>query len=553
MPPARRPYDAPVAGDSPTLALRAAIADAARDLGAGESAAERFSLERPPRPDFGDYSTNAAMLAAGAIGSPPREVAERLAERLRERLGDAVEKLDIAGPGFINVFLDGPWFADAVGTLSAPGGQPIPQTEEPRRINVEFVSANPTGPLTAAGGRHAAFGDSVARLLEVRGHQVEREYYVNDAGGQIERFSASIAARMEGNEPPEDGYAGEYVAEIGGAAREKGLASSDLDGLALFGVERMVEAIQATLARFGVEMDRYSSERELRQAGQVQDVLGALEAAGATYESEGAVWLRSSEYGDDKDRVLLRTGGEPTYLAPDIAYHRDKLSRADVLIDVLGADHHGYLQRMRAAIAALGEPPERLEALLMQLVQIVESGQRSQMSKRRGDFVTLDELVDDIGVDAARFFMLQRSHDTAIDLDLDLARSQSADNPVYYVQYAHARIASILRKAADEGVDTEPGEGPLAPPEEKSERDLIKRLLELPAEVTEAAERRAPHRLCAYSMTIAADFHSFYRDCQVVGAEGEGVQEARLALCRATKDSIAQVLGLLGISAPDRM
>ena len=542
----------PVAGESPTLALRAAIADAARELGAGESAAERFSLERPPRPDFGDYSSNAAMLAAGAVGSPPREVAEKLAEGLRKRLGDDVAKLEIAGPGFINIFLAGPWFAEAVRRLGAPGGQPIPQADDSRRFNVEFVSANPTGPLTAAGGRHAAFGDAVARLLEVRGHQAEREYYVNDAGGQVERFAASIAARMEGKPVPEDGYAGDYVADIAEAAGEVGISPADLDGLGRFGVERMVAAIQATLARFGVEHDRYSSERELRESGRVQEVLEALDAAGATYESDNAVWLRSSDYGDDKDRVLLRTGGEPTYLAPDIAYHRNKLSRADVLIDVLGADHHGYLQRMRAAIAALGEPPERLEALLMQLVQVVERGQRSQMSKRRGDFVTLDELVDDIGADAARFFMLQRSHDTALDLDLDLARSQSADNPVYYVQYAHARIASILRKASEEGIATGPP-GSFAVPEERSERDLIKRLLELPSEVTEAAERRAPHRLCAFAMTIAADFHAFYRDCQVVGAEGEGVQEARLALCLATKDSIAQVLGLLGISAPERM
>ena len=549
----RRPYDAPVPGDSPTLTLRAALADAARELGAGESALVRFSVERPPRADFGDYSSNVAMLAAGAVGSPPREVAEKLSDGLRERLGDDLEKLEIAGPGFINLFLSGSWFAKAVDALSTPGGQPIPQAGEPRRFNVEFVSANPTGPLTAAGGRHAAFGDSVARLLEVRGHRVEREYYVNDAGGQIERFAASIAARMEGQPPPEDGYAGEYVADIAEAASAAGIGPSDPDALGRFGVERMVAAIQATLARFGVEHDRYSSERELRDSGRVGEVLGSLGAAGATYESEDAVWLRSSDHGDDKDRVLVRSGGEPTYLAPDIAYHRDKLSRADVLIDVLGADHHGYLQRMRAAIAALGEPPERLEALLMQLVQIVERGQRTQMSKRRGDFVTLDELVDDIGVDAARWYMLQRSHDTAIDLDLDLARSQSSENPVYYVQYAHARIASILRKASDEGVDTGRSGGSIAQPAEQSERDLIKRLLELPAEVTEAAARRAPHRLCAYAMTIAGDFHAFYRDCQVVGAEGEGVQEARLALCMATKDSIAQVLGLLGISAPERM
>jgi arginyl-tRNA synthetase len=537
---------------TPTQALRDSLAAAAAELGAGDGATRRFSLERPPRPDFGDYSSNVAMLAAGSLGSPPREIAEKLAENLPDRLGAAAERVEVAGPGFINVFLSGAWFAHAVSSLSGAEGQPVPQAEAPQRINVEFVSANPTGPLTAAGGRHAAFGDSVSRLLEAQGHTVEREYYVNDAGGQVERFAASIAARMDGGPVPEDGYAGEYVASLAEEARGAGLDSGDREALGRFGVDRMVAAIKATLSRFGVEHARYSSERELRDGGRVGEVLEVLRAADATYESEGALWLRSSDHGDDKDRVLIRTGGEPTYLAPDIAYHRDKLSRSDLLIDVLGADHHGYLQRMRAAIAALGEPPEALEALLMQLVQVVERGQRSQMSKRRGDFVTLDELVDDIGVDAARFFMLQRSHDTAIDLDLDLARRQSSDNPVYYVQYAHARIASILRKAESEGA-AEGGGVELAAPTEQSERDLIKRLLDLPAEVTEAAERRAPHRLCAYATAIAADFHSFYRDCKVVGAEGEGVQEARLALCRAAKSSIAQVLGLLGITAPERM
>jgi arginyl-tRNA synthetase len=281
-----------------------------------------------------------------------------------------------------------------------------------------------------------------------------------------------------------------------------------------------------------------------------------LRAAGHTYEQEGAVWLRTTAFGDDKDRVLIRANGEPTYFAADVAYHRDKLNRGfDRLIDVLGADHHGYTRRMQAAMEALGASPDALEMLIMQLVHVIERGERAQMSKRKGEFVTLDELVDDIGVDAARFFMLQRSHDTTVDLDLDLAREQSSDNPVYYVQYAHARIASILRKAGEEAVSAglSADLSAVGTAVEPSERALLRRLLDLPQEVREAALRRAPHRLCAYSMSMAADFHAFYRDCQVVGADGEGVQDARLALCVAAKGAIARTLGLLGVSAPERM
>jgi arginyl-tRNA synthetase len=292
----------------------------------------------------------------------------------------------------------------------------------------------------------------------------------------------------------------------------------------------------------------------------VQRAIDELREKGHTFESEGALWLRTTAFGDDKDRVLLRSDGEPTYFASDIAYHRDKLDRGfGRLIDILGADHHGYTARVRAALEALGYDPEAFEGQIMQFVHIIERGERSQMSKRRGDFVTLDELLDDIGVDATRFFMLQRDHDSTIDLDLELAREQSSDNPVYYVQYAHARIASILRKAEEE-IGADAVEKALASdlpavsaPVEPTERALVKRLLELPDEVAEAADRRAPHRLCAYAGTVAADFHAFYRDCQVVGAEGEGVQESRLALCVVTKRAIARTLGLLGISAPERM
>jgi arginyl-tRNA synthetase len=318
----------------------------------------------------------------------------------------------------------------------------------------------------------------------------------------------------------------------------------------------MREAAEETLRRYGVEFDTWTSERALHEGGGLERALADLNESGHTYESEGATWLRTTSFGDDKDRVLVRSGGEPTYLLSDAAYHRDKLARgADRLIDVLGADHHGYVERLHAVLAALGFEPERLEVPIVQLVHVVEGGERAQMSKRKGEFVSLDELIDDIGADAARFFMLQRSHDTTVDLDLELARQTSAENPVYYVQYAHARIASILRKAgegAEEravGADFAAAEGAIEP----AERALIKRVCELPDEVAETAARRAPQRLCAYAMEVARDFHAFYRDCQVVGAEGAGVEEARLALCLLTKRAIGQTLGLLGISAPERM
>ena len=423
-------------------------------------------------------------------------------------------------------------------------------------MNIEFVSANPTGPLTAAGGRHAAYGDAVARVLEFAGHPVEREYYVNDRGGQIDRFAASIAARMRGEPVPEDGYEGELRQRD---RREPGAGGdrprrSRRDRQARRGP--MVAAAEETLKRYGVVYDTWSSERALHESSAFEKALADLRDAGHVYESEGATWLRSTSLGDDKDRVLVRSEGDPTYPLSDIAYHRDKLERGtDRMIDVLGADHHGYVGRLRAGLAALGYDPDRLEAPIMQLVHVVEGGERAQMSKRKGEFVTLDELIDDIGTDATRFFMLQRSHDTAVDLDLELARQTSNENPVYYVQYAHARIASILRKAG-EGAEERAASADFraaASPVEPAERALIKRICELPDEVSETASRRAPHRLCAYGMAIAADFHAFYRDCQVVGAEGEGVEEARLGLCLLTKRTIARTLGLLGISAPERM
>ncbi|HEX6782328.1 MAG TPA: arginine--tRNA ligase [Solirubrobacterales bacterium] len=537
-------------------ALRGAVEGAARALRDGEPIEPRPTLERPPKPELGDYSSNAAMLLAGPLGDNPRAVAERLRGELEadQDLAGNLERIDVAGPGFVNFFLADSWYLGALGDLLAAGEdlRPAP-TATPEKVLVEFVSANPTGPIHVGTGRNAAYGDSLVRLLQAAGHEVQREYYVNDAGSQIGRFADSLAARMRGEEPPEDGYAGEYVSEIAARLQAEGVEPSDRETLEVRGIEEVLSGVRATLERFGVGFDNWFSERSLYAKGEVETALAELEERGHTYRHEDALWLRTTDFGDDKDRVLIRSNGEATYLTPDIAYHWDKLQRGfDRLINVLGADHHGYVARMRAAIEALGADPERFEALLMSLVHVVEGGERVQMSKRTGDFVTLDELMDDIGVDATRWFMLWRSHETTVDLDLELARSQSSENPVYYVQYAHARIASILRKAGEETA-AEPAAAVERPALEASEKVLVKRLLEFPEEVRAAAARRAPHRICAYSTAVAADFHAFYRDCQVVGAEGEGVEASRLALCLATKRTIAAALGLLGISAPERM
>ncbi len=541
-----------MATTDPLSALRGALDAAAAEVrgGDGGDGGPSPALDRPPRPEMGDYSSNAAMLLAAPLGESPRAVAERLVDAVGTSLGDRAERVEVAGPGFVNLHLADGWYADALAALGT--GLEVPPIESPERILVEFVSANPTGPLTAAGGRHAAYGDSLARILEAAGHEVGREYYVNDAGGQIQRFGASIAAAITGSEPPEDAYEGGYIAEIGTKLAERGADPADTEALALGGVELMLEQIRASLHGFGVEMDDFFSERSLND-GRLEATLERLRESGHIYESDGATWLRTTTFGDDKDRVLVRATGEPTYLAPDLAYHADKLNRGWTrMLDVWGADHHGYVDRERAGLEALGADPESFEVVIMQLVHLIEGGERAQMSKRRGDFVTLDDLVADIGVDAARYFMVQRSHDTTIDLDLDLARSQSSDNPVYYVQYAHARIASILRKAADEGAGSGDSAEASGTAFEPSERNLIKRLLEFPSEVAEAAARRSPHRLCAYANATAADFHAFYRDCQVIGTD-PALERRRLDTCSATQATIARTLGLLGISAPDRM
>jgi arginyl-tRNA synthetase len=541
---------------TPLEDLRASVEAAAAQLRNGKPAPRlRPTLERPPRADFGDYSTNAAMLLAPSLGAPPREIAEKLAEALAQRLGSRVERVEVAGPGFLNVFLAEQWFSAALEDVLAAGeayGAGAP--EHPERILVEFVSANPTGPLTAASGRHAAFGDALARILALAGNEVEREYYFNDEGSQIRMLGESVRARARGEELPEGGYQGEYVSELAAAIPDA--AELDADELARRAVALVMEGIRATLAAFRVEYDSWFLERGLHEGdpSPVQHALKRLEAHGHVYRSEGAVWLRTSALGDDKDRVLERSTGETTYFANDIAYHANKLERGyDRMINLLGADHHGYIARMKAAMSALGADPDRLEIPILQFVHIVDGERRASMSKRRGDFVTLDDLIAEIGVDAIRFFMLQRSHDSTVDLDVDLAREESSENPVYYVQYAHARIASVLAKAGEERVEralaATGGPGALEP----AERELVKKLLAFPGEVAEAAERRAPHRIAVYALELAQTFTAFYRDCHVVGSEPEAVESFRIGLCVASKRVIASSLGLLGVAAPESM
>jgi arginyl-tRNA synthetase len=536
----------------PVGQLRGAVSEAAAVLrGNGGVAAPK--LERPSRPDFGDYSTNAAMLLAPALGDPPRAIAERLGDLLGEHLGAAVERVEVAGPGFLNLFMADAWYLQALAGVAAAGdryGAGVARV--PERVNVEFVSANPTGPMHVASARHAAYGDALCRLLEHAGHRVEREYYLNDTGGQVRRFGESIQARARGEEPPADGYQGAYVVEL--AAAIENAAEADPDELARRGIELMVAGVRDSLERFRVRMDRFFSERELHETGEVDRALERIEGL---YESEGALWLRTTSFGDDKDRVLRRSNGEYTYFASDIAYHLHKLGRAyDRAINVLGADHHGYIGRILAAWQALGGDPERFEIVTMQLVSLSEGGQRVQMSKRAGELVLLDDLLDDIGVDAARWFLLQRSHETTLDLDLELARRESQDNPVYYVQYAHARIASILRKAGEGRVRAALAADLSASSERfhPSARALVKRLLEFPEEVLEAADRRAPHRMTAYAHDAAQEFSAFYRDCRVVGAAEEGGDEqVRIVICLLAQRVIARTLDLLGVEAPESM
>jgi len=531
--------------------LRAAVEAAAADLRDGTpGSGARLTLERPKRAGHGDYSTNAAMLLAPVLQAPPREIAERLGSALSGRLGDRLDHVEVAGPGFLNVFLADAWYAAAAGHVLEAGAEYGAGGADPReRVLVEFVSANPTGPMHVGHARNAAYGDALARMLAFRGHAVEREFYVNDYGSQALRFGESIQARARGEAVPEGGYQGDYVTEL--AAEIPDAATADAATVAREGIARMLDRARASLAALRVEIDHWFSERTLHEPRGAEPSLVAhaferLDQQGTSYRSEGALWVRTTSFGDDKDRVIERSTGQHTYFASDIAYHQEKRERGfDRLIDIWGADHHGYVQRMKAVFAALGGDPGRLELLIMQFVHLIERGERASMSKRAGEFVTLDDLVAEIGVDVARWFLLARSHDTTIDLDLDLARDESRENPVHYVRYAHARIASILREAADR-----PRTLAAAHALHPSERELIKTLLTFPAEVAEATDRRAPHRIATYLLELAQAFTAFYRDCRVLGVPEEPF---RLAVIDATRGVLARGLDLLGVEAPDAM
>jgi arginyl-tRNA synthetase len=546
---------------------RALAADAASASGVADPA---VPLVPPARPEHGDIASPVAMGVAKRAGVPPREIADAIAKRLRERdeLRAVVARIEVAGPGFLNFTLQPEWFAAAVREILGVGGSFGSGTAAPAEaILLEFVSPNPTGPMHVGHARHAAYGDAVARILDFVGHAVWRECYVNDYGRQMELFGASVAARYaeivgDSAHLPDDGYQGSYVADIAaeifdevGDSYAGRVSPPDADALAFFsraGGDRMLARTVSELERCRVRMDRYFSETDLHTSGRVAEGIAALAAAGHTFEDDGAIWFRTTEFGDEKNRVLVRSDGATTYLAADVAYHLDKASRmGDRMIDILGADHHGYINRLKAVMAAGGYPPDALEVLIMQLVSLVEQGEAKRMSKRAGTLVTLHELVDDIGVDATRFFLVERSHDTAFELDLDLAREQSQENPVYYVQYAHARCSSILARADQDGVTSMSGASSPAQLD-PSERALVIRLADWPDAIADAAERRAPHRLVAYLKDLSRDLHAFYHRCRVVG-EAPEVQAFRLDLTRATRIVLGIGLELLGVDAPERM
>ncbi|KKO77979.1 MULTISPECIES: arginine--tRNA ligase [Corynebacterium] len=524
---------------------------------------ETVSVERPRNPEHGDYATNLALQVAKKAGTQPRELAQWLADALAGN--DAIDEASIAGPGFLNIRLAAAAQGAIVAqVLSAGADFGSNSTYQGKKINLEFVSANPTGPIHLGGTRWAAVGDSLGRVLEASGAEVTREYYFNDHGGQIDRFARSLVAAAKGEPTPEDGYGGDYIKEIAQGVLDQNPAAldgSDADVQEAFrsaGVEMMFAQIKESLHEFGVDFDVYFHENSLFESGAVEKSIQKLKDNGKLYEAEGAWWLKSTEYGDDKDRVVIKSDGNAAYIAGDIAYVADKFDRGhDLAIYMLGADHHGYIARLRASAQALGYDPEAVEVLIGQMVNLVRDGQAVKMSKRAGTVITLDDLVEAIGVDGARYSLVRSSVDSSLDIDLGLWASQSADNPVYYVQYGHARICSILRKAAELGFDTAAlADGPLDLLTHEKEGDLIRTLGEFPEVVATAATLREPHRIARYAEELAAVFHRFYDQCQVLpkaGEETEPIHSARLALASATRQVMANALTMVGVSAPEKM
>jgi arginyl-tRNA synthetase len=552
-------------------ALASAVADGRIAL----PEVQRVELDRPRDPSHGDYATNVEMHLAKAAKLPPRAIAEAIAERMG---GDPdVAAVEIAGPGFINIRLSD----EALRTLvreareqaAAFGSSDLGRGE---KLQVEFVSANPTGPMHVGHGRWAALGDSLARLLTHAGWDVQREFYINDAGVQMDVFAQSVAARyleLAGQqvEFAENWYRGAYITDIaqeiwdGDGPRWVDVPAEERErAFRERAYKQVLDHLRHVLEGMGVVFDVWFSERTLHERGAVAAVIGKLRDAGCVYDGEGAVWFRSTEYGDDKDRVMRKADGDYTYFAADVAYHEDKLERGfGKIVNIWGADHHGYVKRMEAAVAALGHAGA-LEVIIGQLVNLFRAGEAVRMSKRTGEMVTFEELLEEVGPDAARYWFLRRSTDQPVDFDIVLAKEQSAENPVYYVQYAHARICSILRKAAgfetDAAADVRafarelvPETTDLAPLGDPAEFALVRKIAEFPEIVDVAARRREPHRLTHYAEDLAASFHQFYTVCRVIDPDAPALSSARLYLCDASRLTLETVLGLLGVSAPQRM
>jgi arginyl-tRNA synthetase len=526
---------------------------------------ETTGVERPRSPEHGDYASTLALQLAKRVGVPPRELAAALADQLDRAPG--IKSVEIAGPGFLNIRLD-PAAAGQLARVVVEAGREYGRNDHlaGQKINLEFVSANPTGPVHIGGVRWAAVGDALSRLLRVSGAQVGTEYYFNDAGSQIDRFARSLLAAARGEPAPEDGYGGAYIAEIAEevrARRPEVLGLDEAAALEVFrveGVALMFDEIRSSLAQFGVEFDTYFNEKDLHDRGELDLALARLREQGHIYEADGATWLRTTDFGDDKDRVLRKSNGEWTYFAADCAYYLDKRERGfDRVVIMLGADHHGYIGRMRAMAACFGDDPNRnLEILIGQLVNLVRDGQPVRMSKRAGTVVTLEDLVEAIGVDAARYALARYSSDSPIDIDVELWTRAKSDNPVYYVQYSAARAASVARHAAEIGLTR--GDADAFRPElldHEKENELLKALGEYPAVVASAAELREPHRVAHYlEESVAQSYHRFFDSCRVLPRGDEEITDlhrARLWLNDATRTVIANGLGLLGVSAPERM
>ena len=521
-------------------------------------------LEVPPQKEFGDFATNFAMQSARALKCNPRMIAQAVVNNLDCAY---VEKMEIAGPGFINFYLKQDWMYDMLAGIIAEGenyGNLVSDCKE--KIQVEYVSANPTGPLHVGHGRGAAVGSALANLMKAVGMNVSREYYINDAGNQINNLAASVNARYleqlgQTVEFPENGYHGHDIIET--AERivriygDRFLNMSEEERLKEFrtiALKEKLAALKEDLEAFNVTYDEWFSEQTLHDANAIKNACDLLTERGYLYEEGGALWLKATEYGDDKDRVVIRDNGIPTYFAADIAYHQDKYARGfDRVINLWGADHHGYIARMKAAVGALGYHPDQLEVLILQMVSLYRNGELVKMSKRTGQSVTLNELIEEVGTDAARFFFVMRSIDSQLDFDLTLATEKSNENPVYYIQYAHARICSIMRQLDEAGIVVMPAtEAKLNTLTEASELELIKKLGEYPEMLAGAAKERAVHRVAHYVHDLAGLFHSFYNQCRILGVDSD-LQQARIALVKTVGHVIRHALGILGVSAPERM